>query len=63
MSVYRDYYKAKHEQQKRQFDAPGRIKKYCWEINATIEFVEGHCQQEGCTHRFKSGCHEVIRSG
>lgn len=59
MSVYRDYYKSQAEKQKRQFEKPKRVKKFCWKLETIVEFMEGRCPQDGCPHRGSFGCLEV----
>ena len=58
MSAYGRYYKAKAEQQKRQFEEPKRVKKFCWKLGTDVEFTDGKCPQEGCLDRHSKGCME-----
>jgi len=61
MSVYKDYYKAQAEKQKRQYEEPKRTKRFCWKLETYVEFIGVRCAQEACPHRHTVGCVESAR--
>lgn len=61
MSIYKDYYKGEAEKQKRRFERPKRIKRFCWKLETYVEFISAKCSQDGCFHRHSAGCVEDVR--
>jgi len=61
MTAYREYYKGQDEKQKRQYDKPKRVKKFCWKLGTDVQFEGARCLQDGCLHRHSEGCMEDVR--
>lgn len=61
LSAYEKYYRGQREKQKRQYDTPKRVKKFCWKLRTDVRFEGVRCLQDGCPHRHSAGCMEVAK--